>query len=73
MAEAQEGYPATGTDGEVPRGEFSKTRAKINCNNGQEREAGTKKSIWHLKMKTDEASRNTGGLRSGYLGDQFRI
>lgn len=49
VSETWEGYPATGTEGEVPRAEFSRTGAKINCNNGQERKAGTKRGSWLLR------------------------
>lgn len=55
MAKTQKGYLAIRTEGEVPRAKFSKTGAKINCNNGQERQLASQ------KMKTDKASKNKGG------------
>lgn len=66
MAETQEGYPAIGIEDEGPR-EFSRTGAKINCNMAKR---GRQPAS---QMKTDNASRNKGRLRSAYPAGQFRI
>lgn len=65
-AQTQEGYPATGTGGEVPRAVFSKTEAKINCNKGRERQLASQRT----KTKPLETRED---YRRGYLRGQFRI
>jgi hypothetical protein len=49
LAKTQKGYPATRTEGKLPKAEISKTRAKINSNNGQERKTWAKRGSCLLR------------------------
>lgn len=51
---------------EVPRAEFSKTGAKVNCNNGQERKRAAQRGrqLASQRLKTGKASRKKAGLRT---------